>query len=125
MQKELIAGLASRGSGRSRGQPAWREIPLSVWQTGAGPQTHMNMNEVLANPASELFQGEWGEKQWGHANDEVNLGQSSNDVFPTSIHIDAAHGIVRHLQPSMARQRSTFDRLASGSTGQLFAVTLL
>jgi len=66
------------------------EFPLSVWQTGSGTQTNMNVNEVLANRASELLGGERGQKRLVHPNDEVNLGQSSNDVFPTAMHIAAA-----------------------------------
>ena len=59
------------------------EFPLSVWQTGSGTQSNMNMNEVLANRASELLGGARGEGRLVHANDAVNLGQSSNDIFPT------------------------------------------
>jgi fumarate hydratase class II len=66
------------------------EFPLSVWQTGSGTQTNMNLNEVLANRASELLGGERGQKRLVHPNDDVNLGQSSNDVFPTAMHIAAA-----------------------------------
>jgi fumarate hydratase class II len=66
------------------------EFPLSVWQTGSGTQTNMNVNEVLANRASELLGGERGAKRLVHPNDDVNLGQSSNDVFPTAMHIAAA-----------------------------------
>jgi fumarate hydratase class II len=66
------------------------EFPLVVWQTGSGTQTNMNMNEVLANRASELLGGERGQERLVHPNDEVNLGQSSNDVFPTAMHIAAA-----------------------------------
>jgi len=66
------------------------EFPLSVWQTGSGTQTNMNVNEVLANRASELLGGERGQERLVHPNDEVNLGQSSNDVFPTAMHIAAA-----------------------------------
>jgi fumarate hydratase class II len=66
------------------------EFPLAVWQTGSGTQTNMNVNEVLANRASELLGGERGQKRLVHPNDEVNLGQSSNDVFPTAMHIAAA-----------------------------------
>jgi len=66
------------------------EFPLSVWQTGSGTQTNMNLNEVLANRASELLGGERGQNRLVHPNDEVNLGQSSNDVFPTAMHIAAA-----------------------------------
>src|SRR5687768_11407947 len=66
------------------------EFPLVVWQTGSGTQTNMNVNEVLANRASELLGGERGQKRLVHPNDDVNLGQSSNDVFPTAMHIAAA-----------------------------------
>src|SRR5690349_6119024 len=62
------------------------EFPLSVWQTGSGTQSNMNVNEVLANRASELLGGERGQKRKVHPNDDVNLGQSSNDVFPTAMH---------------------------------------
>src|SRR4030095_7485972 len=65
------------------------EFPLSVWQTGSGTQSNMNVNEVLANRASELLGGARGETRLVHPNDEVNLGQSSNDVFPTAMHIAA------------------------------------
>ena len=61
------------------------EFPLSVWQTGSGTQTNMNVNEVLANRASELLGGERGARRHVHPNDAVNLGQSSNDVFPTAV----------------------------------------
>ena len=63
------------------------EFPLSVWQTGSGTQTNMNMNEVLANRASELMGGERGVRRSVHPNDHVNLGQSSNDIFPTAMHV--------------------------------------
>ena len=66
------------------------EFPLSVWQTGSGTQSNMNVNEVLANRASEFLGGERGAKRLVHPNDDVNLGQSSNDVFPTAMHIAAA-----------------------------------
>jgi fumarate hydratase, class II len=66
------------------------EFPLSVWQTGSGTQSNMNVNEVLANRASELLGGERGQKRLVHPNDDVNMGQSSNDVFPTAMHIAAA-----------------------------------
>ncbi|MCW5659592.1 MAG: class II fumarate hydratase [Burkholderiaceae bacterium] len=66
------------------------EFPLSVWQTGSGTQSHMNVNEVVANLASRALGGEIGAGRRVHANDEVNLGQSSNDVFPTAMHVAAA-----------------------------------
>jgi fumarate hydratase class II len=67
-----------------------QEFPLVVWQTGSGTQSNMNVNEVLANRASELLGGERGQKRLVHPNDDVNMGQSSNDVFPTAMHIAAA-----------------------------------
>src|SRR5687767_602990 len=66
------------------------EFPLSVWQTGSGTQSNMNVNEVLANRASEILGGERGQKRLVHPNDDVNMGQSSNDVFPTAMHVAAA-----------------------------------
>src|SRR4029077_21267638 len=68
----------------------WKEFPLSVWQTGSGTQSNMNMNEVLANRASELLGGERGEKRLVHPNDDVNKSQSSNDVFPTAMSVAGA-----------------------------------
>ena len=67
-----------------------QEFPLAVWQTGSGTQSNMNMNEVLANRGSELMGGERGEKRLLHPNDHVNMGQSSNDIFPTAMHVAAA-----------------------------------
>lgn len=77
------------------------EFPLSVWQTGSGTQTNMNVNEVLANRASELLGGPRGEGRLVHANDHVNCGQSSNDTFPTAMHIAAALLIERALLPAL------------------------
>ncbi|MBS3936563.1 MAG: class II fumarate hydratase [Sulfuritalea sp.] len=85
------------------------EFPLPVWQTGSGTQTHMNMNEVLANRASELLHGERGAGRCVHPNDEVNLGQSTNDVFPTAMHLAATLGITRSLLPALARLQATLD----------------
>jgi fumarate hydratase class II len=83
------------------------EFPLSVWQTGSGTQSNMNMNEVLANRASELMGGERGRKRLVHPNDDVNLGQSSNDIFPTAMHIAAALGITRDVLPALTALRTT------------------
>ena len=83
------------------------EFPLSVWQTGSGTQSNMNMNEVLANRASELLGGQRGQDRFVHANDHVNLGQSSNDVFPTAMHLAAALGVVHRLLPTLIRLRQT------------------
>jgi fumarate hydratase, class II len=76
-------------------------FPLSVWQTGSGTQSNMNMNEVLANRASELLGGKRGPGRLIHPNDELNLGQSSNDIFPTAMHVAAATTINGQLLPAL------------------------
>jgi fumarate hydratase class II len=78
-------------------------FPLVVWQTGSGTQSNMNLNEVIANRASELLGGPLGSKRPVHANDHVNLGQSSNDVFPTAMHVAAACEIAYRLNPALAQ----------------------
>ena len=83
------------------------EFPLSVWQTGSGTQSNMNINEVLANRASELLGGVRGEARNIHPNDDVNLGQSSNDIFPTAMHVAAVIGISQKLLPALATLRAT------------------
>jgi fumarate hydratase class II len=91
-----------------------QEFPLSVWQTGSGTQSNMNVNEVLANRASELLGGERGQKRLVHPNDDVNLGQSSNDVFPTAMHIAAALALdevvaaLQVLRATLARKSEAF-----------------
>ncbi|HRE16855.1 MAG TPA: class II fumarate hydratase [Rhodocyclaceae bacterium] len=76
-------------------------FPLSVWQTGSGTQTNMNANEVLANRASELLGGERGMARLVHPNDHVNRGQSSNDIFPTAMHVAAVLRLNEHLLPAL------------------------
>jgi len=76
-------------------------FPLVVWQTGSGTQTNMNVNEVIANRANEMLGGKLGAKSPVHPNDHVNLSQSSNDCFPTAMHIAAAEGIARRLDPAL------------------------
>ncbi|HZR69335.1 MAG TPA: class II fumarate hydratase [Burkholderiales bacterium] len=83
------------------------EFPLVVWQTGSGTQTNMNMNEVLANRASELLGGERGEQRLVHPNDDVNKGQSSNDVFPTAMHVAAVEALHARVIPSVRALRET------------------
>jgi fumarate hydratase class II len=89
------------------------EFPLVVWQTGSGTQTNMNVNEVLANRASELLGGQRGEGRLVHPNDDVNKSQSSNDVFPTAMHVAAVDAIRNRLMPSLMKLKST---LAAKST---------
>jgi fumarate hydratase, class II len=90
------------------------EFPLSVWQTGSGTQTNMNMNEVLANRASQLLGGKVGEERLVHPNDDVNKGQSSNDVFPTAMHVAAVRALREHLTPAMRNLRDTFAGKSRG-----------
>ncbi len=82
------------------------EFPLRVWQTGSGTQTNMNVNEVIANRAIELAGGQIGSKTPIHPNDHVNQSQSSNDTFPTAMHIAAACAIVRRLLPALVDLRN-------------------
>ena len=89
-----------------------QEFPLSVWQTGSGTQSNMNLNEVLANRASELLGGERGMKRLVHPNDEVNLGQSSNDIFPTAMHVAAVNGMLHRLLPALRTLRATLNHKA-------------
>ncbi|MDP3349821.1 MAG: class II fumarate hydratase [Hydrogenophaga sp.] len=92
------------------------EFPLVVWQTGSGTQTNMNLNEVLANRASELLGGERGEGRLVHPNDDVNRSQSSNDVFPTAMHVAAVDTITHRLLPSLALLRTTLALKAAEFT---------
>lgn len=83
------------------------QFPLSVWQTGSGTQTNMNVNEVIANIASEVMGGERGEKRLIHPNDDVNKSQSSNDVFPTAMSISATQGLNLDLLPAVEKLKNT------------------
>ena len=85
-------------------------FPLVVWQTGSGTQSNMNANEVIANRAIEMLGGEMGSKKPIHPNDHVNMSQSSNDTYPTAMHVAAAEQVVRDLLPALARLR---DALAA------------
>src|ERR1043165_4605932 len=89
-------------------------FPLVVWQTGSGTQTNMNVNEVIANRANERLGGKRGEKSPVHPNDHVNMSQSSNDVFPTAMHIAAATEIVWRLNPALAHLHEALEKKAKG-----------
>ncbi|WP_439609260.1 class II fumarate hydratase [Hydrogenophaga sp.] len=102
---EVIAGLHEA------------EFPLVVWQTGSGTQTNMNVNEVLANRASELLGGPRGEGRLVHPNDDVNRSQSSNDVFPTAMHVAAVDAITHRLLPAIATLRATLAQKATDFDG--------
>ena len=92
------------------------EFPLVVWQTGSGTQSNMNLNEVLANRASELMGGERGERRRVHPNDDVNHSQSSNDVFPTAMHVAAVVALRDRLLPPLGVLRATLDAKAEAFT---------
>ena len=88
------------------------EFPLAIWQTGSGTQSNMNMNEVLANRASELLGGERGMGRKVHPNDDVNKSQSSNDVFPTAMHVAAVIAVREHLLPQLLVLKKTLNEKA-------------
>jgi fumarate hydratase class II len=88
------------------------EFPLLVWQTGSGTQTNMNVNEVISNRAIELAGGARGSKAPIHPNDHVNLSQSSNDTFPTAMHVAALHDLTERLLPSVRALRDALDAKA-------------
>ena len=87
-------------------------FPLVIWQTGSGTQTNMNVNEVVANRAIEILGGKKGSKSPVHPNDHVNLGQSSNDTFPTAMHIAATEEIHSHLLPALEHLHTTLNEKA-------------
>ena len=87
-------------------------FPLSIWQTGSGTQTNMNVNEVISNRAIELAGGKMGSKQPIHPNDDVNMSQSSNDTFPTAMHIAAAQEVKNVLIPAVKSVRDALDAKA-------------
>src|SRR5947208_14155478 len=93
------------------------QFPLRIWQTGSGTQTNMNVNEVISNRAIELAGGEMGSKQPVHPNDDVNMSQSSNDTFPTAMHIAAAEELVHELIPSVTRLRDALAAKADEVSG--------
>jgi fumarate hydratase, class II len=87
-------------------------FPLFVWQTGSGTQTNMNANEVIANRAIEIAGGQMGSRSPVHPNDHVNMSQSSNDTFPTAMHIAAARAVIERLLPSVRALRDSLDARA-------------
>jgi fumarate hydratase class II len=87
-----------------------QHFPLVVWQTGSGTQTNMNVNEVLANRASEILGGRRGAQRLVHENDDVNKGQSSNDTFPTAMHVAAVIALEQQLKPALKKLRRTLDK---------------
>lgn len=107
-------------------------FPLSIWQTGSGTQSNMNSNEVISNRAIEMVGGEMGSKKPIHPNDDVNKSQSSNDTFPTAMHIAAAEELNHNLLPALVILRTTLakkakefkDMIKSGRTHLMDAVPI-
>ena len=93
------------------------EFPLSVWQTGSGTQTNMNVNEVIANRAAQIVHGRLDLVRPVHPNDQVNLSQSSNDVFPTAMHVAAVYALEDRLLPALADLHRTLDEKAAEFAG--------
>src|SRR5580698_8485727 len=110
---DRIAGAASEViDGKFPG-----EFPLAVWQTGSGTQTNMNVNEVIAGRANELATGTRGGKQPVHPNDHVNMAQSTNDAFPTAIHLAIVDRVDAHLIPAVAALRGTLAAKSAAFAG--------
>lgn len=93
------------------------QFPLVIWQTGSGTQTNMNLNEVIAGRANEMLAGTRGGKTPVHPNDHVNMGQSSNDSFPTALHVAAARLATGRLMPALDRLHGALDAKAQGWAG--------
>src|SRR5689334_21453164 len=87
-------------------------FPLVVWQTGSGTQSNMNANEVISNRAIEMLGGEMGSKKPVHPNDHVNMSQSSNDTYPTAMHIACAEQVARHVMPALEHLHKALDAKA-------------
>jgi fumarate hydratase, class II len=109
---DTLAGLIEQAAGEVAKGALDDQFPLRIWQTGSGTQTNMNANEVISNRAIELSGGVMGSKQPVHPNDHVNMSQSSNDTFPTAMHIAAAEEIVHRLLPSVAALRDALEARA-------------
>jgi len=92
-------------------------FPLVVWQTGSGTQSNMNANEVISNRAIEMMGGEMGSKKPVHPNDHVNMSQSSNDTYPTAMHIACAEQVVHHLLPALKHLHAALDQKAKAFAG--------
>ncbi|MFA6108414.1 MAG: class II fumarate hydratase [Candidatus Latescibacterota bacterium] len=107
------AGLIARAADEVISGQLDAEFPLVVWQTGSGTQTNMNANEVISNRAIELAGGQRGSKKPVHPNDHVNCSQSSNDAFPTAMHLAAVEALTAQLLPALSALAATFDAKAS------------
>ncbi|RYF07307.1 MAG: class II fumarate hydratase, partial [Deltaproteobacteria bacterium] len=100
LDKKLCEAIVAAAAEVMRGELD-AHFPLVVWQTGSGTQTNMNANEVIANRAAQLLGGAPGQRGLVHPNDHVNMSQSSNDVFPTVMHVAVAARLRQHLLPQL------------------------
>ncbi|HXQ61844.1 MAG TPA: class II fumarate hydratase [Acidimicrobiales bacterium] len=114
---QTLAGLIVRASREVTAGTLDAHFPLRIWQTGSGTQTNMNANEVISNRSIELAGGDMGSKAPVHPNDHVNMSQSSNDTFPTAMHIAAAEQLVHALLPSVRALRQALSAKASDFAG--------
>jgi fumarate hydratase class II len=114
---EEKAALIERAAGEVIDGLLMDQFPLRIWQTGSGTQTNMNVNEVISNRAIEMAGGVLGSKVPVHPNDDVNMSQSSNDTFPTAMHIAAVVEITDRLIPAVARLRDALDVKAKAYAG--------
>jgi fumarate hydratase class II len=112
-----LAGLIVQAAREVRDGTLNDHFPLRIWQTGSGTQTNMNANEVISNRAIELAGGTMGTKVPVHPNDHVNMSQSSNDTFPTAMHIAAAEEIVRKLLPNVVSLKDAIAEKAQAFSG--------
>jgi len=112
-----LAGLIVAASRQVADGELDEHFPLSVWQTGSGTQTNMNANEVISNRAIEMDGGTMGSKSPVHPNDHVNMSQSSNDTFPTAMHIAAVEELTGKLLPSVGALRDALDAKATAYAG--------
>jgi fumarate hydratase class II len=109
-----VAGAIETAAGEVAAGEHDDQFPLTIWQTGSGTQSNMNVNEVIAGRANEMLTGARGDKAPVHPNDDVNRGQSSNDSFPTALHIAAALALRDALLPALERLRGALaDRSAA------------
>src|SRR4249919_351088 len=109
-----IAEVIQQAAGEVARGDLDNQFPLVIWQTGSGTQTNMNANEVIAGRANEILTGQRGGKSPVHPNDHVNMGQSSNDSFPTAMHVAAARAVDQRLLPAL---RTLHRRLAAQAAG--------